>query len=302
LESGQPYAIKGIGVLQKDESGKLFFEGENKISQRDKLPETDSEPVPPVDSELKPTASAKPKRTGKSPVPVVTAKDRLTEEEIQTKAEEPTPLEIILDEEHPHDAFTEDLSDQVDHKQDEPVIKTPEPLHLSQLPDEKVEEKQSFVIQANQIVKWIIFIVLANAVIIVWFMAGDHIRELFKGKKHPAVISDSVVQDLADSVKVAATDTTLIFGEETIITKEEESAAADEILRYYIVVGSFRNEANADALVDALKSKGYNAEKFVMIGNKYIVSGASFDDKELALKELKSIREEFAPDAWMTRF
>jgi hypothetical protein len=72
--------------------------------------------------------------------------------------------------------------------------------------------------------------------------------------------------------------------------------------RYYIVAGCFRDEINADELVGSLKDMGYKAEKFGKIGDLYAVSFASFDDKELAVKELARIRKEFHPDAWMTRF
>jgi hypothetical protein len=47
---------------------------------------------------------------------------------------------------------------------------------------------------------------------------------------------------------------------------------------------------------------GFKAEKFGQIGNLFAVSFVSFDDKELAVKELKRIREEIHPEAWMTRF
>jgi hypothetical protein len=49
-------------------------------------------------------------------------------------------------------------------------------------------------------------------------------------------------------------------------------------------------------------SRGFNAEKFGKIGNLYAVSFASFNNKEPAVKELKRIREEIQPEAWMTGF
>lgn len=304
LESGQSYTIKGIGLLQKDTDGKIIFKSESKSltdTKSDMIPEPPASP----DQEVKPAAKVKPKRTVKDSA---AARDMITEpvteQEATKETAAPTPVEIILEEVQPLDTDTVSPVKEEVEKRDMPDMKTPGPDHISQMPDEKREVKvqPSPGMRPNQVVRWIIIIVLANAAIIIWFIAGDHIRELFKGKKRQVVVVDSLYQNLSDSIKVAAADTTLIFGEEEIISQKEENAAADEILRYYIVVGSFRNESNADSLVNTLKGKGYNAEKFVMIGNKYIVSGASFDDKELAVKELKRIREEIAPDAWMTRF
>jgi hypothetical protein len=82
----------------------------------------------------------------------------------------------------------------------------------------------------------------------------------------------------------------------------QEGLVVDGNIRYYIVAGCFRDEINADELVESLQNVGYKAEKFGKIGDLYAVSFASFDDKDLAVKELERIREEFHPDAWMTRF
>lgn len=305
LESGQSYIIKGIGKLQKDSDGKIIFTGETRKSIPGAKPEDIPEPLASPDKEAEPGAPLKPKRTAKTAAPV---KDVIAEpvtEQLTTKeAEHPPPVEIVLEEQDTQVADSATPAKEEVGKPEIPETKTPEPVDVFQITDEtrEIKVQPSPGLQPNQVVKWIIIIVLANAAIIIWFIAGDHIRELFKGKKEQVIAVDSLYKDLSDSIKVAAADTTLIFGEEAIITQEEENAAANDIMRYYIVVGSFRNEANADSLVKTLKGRGYNAEKFAMIGNKYIVSGASFDDKELAVKELKRIREEIAPDAWMTRF
>jgi hypothetical protein len=111
-----------------------------------------------------------------------------------------------------------------------------------------------------------------------------------------------VLDQLADSVRAAANDASLVFSQdETSETAASQTKTPDN-LRYYIVAGCFRDEINADELVGSLKKMGYKAEKFGKIGDLYAVSFAAFSDKDLAVKELAKIREESHPDAWMTRF
>ena len=116
------------------------------------------------------------------------------------------------------------------------------------------------------------------------------------------LVTDSVFQALSDSVRmVVAEDTTLIYSEDVGVASGDGNAAGQENEKYYIVAGCFRDEANANVLVESLKDLGYDAEKFGIIGNLHAVSYASFIDKEMAVRELQHIRET-VPDAWMTRF
>ncbi len=115
------------------------------------------------------------------------------------------------------------------------------------------------------------------------------------------MISDTLYDRLADSVRAAALDSSIVYNEVPV----EEGNLNDNALtpgsRYYIVAGCFRDEVNADSLVSSLKLLGYKAEKFGKIGNLFAVCFASFDDKDKAVSELKRIREKF-PSAWMTKF
>ncbi len=114
------------------------------------------------------------------------------------------------------------------------------------------------------------------------------------------MISDTLYDRLADSVRAAAMDTSIVYNEVPDGENLNENALAPGS-RYYIVAGCFRDEINADSLVTSLKTIGYKAEKFGKIGNLFAVCFASFDDKEVAVSELKKIREK-VPSAWMTKF
>lgn len=71
-------------------------------------------------------------------------------------------------------------------------------------------------------------------------------------------------------------------------------------LKYHVVAGAFRVEANAQKRIEELEQKGFNAH---MIGvNKFglhQVSYSSFADVQEALSYLKKIKKEEASDAWL---
>ena len=235
LEAGGVFTIEGLGTLQKDKKGRLYF-------LQDKSPD------------------------------IPEARVRV-EEIIELDSMEPVPQSHTVE---------------FNIKEgDVPVLETNNPVKP---------------ILTKQLTRWIFIFLAANIVIIVFFLFKDSIHNVFRKTKGPAVISQSVLDQLKDSMISAATDT-VIYGEAS-----DENVAADipsakeEDLKYYIVAGCFRDEINANELVGSLKNLGYKAEKFGKIGDLYAVSFASFTDKELAVKELARIRNEYHPDAWMTRF
>jgi|WetSurSiteA1Bulk_404760.scaffolds.fasta_scaffold00155_5 nucleoid DNA-binding protein len=302
LDSGKGYKLKGIGMLEKDSSGKVVFESEGKDRVPDKTSEIELELPDTASEEERSQLKNETRRTGRK-VPAARNKPVTPEK----KVEEPIPVT-------PQDDLKENSEEPVPESpvtipEEVPVVATPEVTPAEPEPSPAVDqvegesrpEKSSLNI-ANLVVKLVILVLLANAAVIAWFVLGDKIRGLFKEKEEvPAGMMDSIFQDLTDSVRLAATDTAIIFREAPALESGDETQSAEE-LRYYIVAGCFRDEINADELVKSLRNKGFNAEKFGKIGNLHAVSFASFSDKEMAVKELKRIREEIFPEAWMTRF
>jgi len=195
---------------------------------------------------------------------------------------------------------------------DEPEPVT-EPVTEDQLPFDRTPIAEPDLYQASgialrpfftrQVAKWVTVVLAVNLVIILFFVFKDSIRNVFRKNNPPVMLEESVLNQLADSMMAAAKDSTMVFSAGPSVPMLEEVQGDDgESYRYYIVAGCFRDEINADELVGSLKIMGYKAEKFGKIGDLFAVSFASFDDKELAVKELARIRKEFHPDAWMTRF
>ncbi len=175
------------------------------------------------------------------------------------------------------------------------------PVQRSPQAEAAASDDRSVPISTNRILAWVLIILFVNAGILSWFVFRKKTQGKSIGKSESAIISDTLYDQLADSVRAAALDTSIVYGEnpETVDYPEENAQTPGS--RYYIVAGCFRDEINADLLVNSLKQQGYKAEKFGKIGNLFAVCFGSFDKKEEAVPELKKIREK-DPSAWMTKF
>ncbi len=159
------------------------------------------------------------------------------------------------------------------------------------------ENRLKIPFSPQQVAKWAVIILLANIAVFAAFSFKDRISDRLRPKDAQG-FSQSVLDQLADSVKSAVADTSLMISEQQDFIEESDN----ENVRYYIVAGCFRDEMNANDLVKALQKSGFKAEKFGKIGELYAVSFSSYDDKEDAAKELARIREQSHPDAWMAQF
>jgi nucleoid DNA-binding protein len=164
-----------------------------------------------------------------------------------------------------------------------------------------ISEKTNSGVSTNRILAWVLIILFVNAGILAWFVFRNKSKATSAGKPAATMVSDSLYEQLADSVRAAAMDSSIVYDEVPVEDDNLKENALAPGSRYYIVAGCFRDEINADSLVSSLKLLGYNAEKFGKIGNLFAVCFASFDNKDLAVSELKKIREK-VPSAWMTKF
>lgn len=189
----------------------------------------------------------------------------------------------------------------------EPIIQT---VTEDQLPFDRIEKPAAdtsipaFSLKSflnTSAAKWIAIFLAANVIVFAFFVLKDPLSNAMKSKKPATRLKESVLNQLADSMMAAVKDSTVLLNAGSDIPISNDNILEGNF-RYYIVAGCFRDEINADELVDSLQNAGYKSEKFGKIGDLYAVSFASFDDKDLAVKELDRIRKEFHPDAWMTRF
>jgi nucleoid DNA-binding protein len=173
------------------------------------------------------------------------------------------------------------------------------PLQSDELDENSYRTRPS--VSTNRILAWVLIILFVNAGILAWFVFRNKTKGTPAGKSATTMISDTLYNRLADSVRAAALDSSIVYNDVPDEGGDLKENALTPGSRYYIVAGCFRDEINADSLVSSLKLLGYKAEKFGKIGNLFAVCFASFDNKDAAVSELKKIREK-VPSAWMTKF
>jgi hypothetical protein len=324
FEAKKIFIIAGLGTLRKDFNGRILFSAEEETGKPDLTNIVEGETIIQLEEEHAPaklttkTASkaglkSTHKATGrkakepaskasKSKIAAAVKKTEKTE-----KKAEPLPGKTIQEKTEPIGKPAPAMSGptEVDTATKVQPISSGIIAHetISDIAGEPAETaNNSSRYSSRQIIRWLLIILLANTIIIAFFVFRNNIRNMLKPKKQTFLVTDSLFNQLSDSVRVAAADTTFVFREIADAVVTDKDSVPDGDLRYYIVAGCFRDEINADELVKSLKELGFKAEKFGQIGNLFAVSFVSFDDKELAVKELKRIREEIHPEAWMTRF
>jgi len=73
--------------------------------------------------------------------------------------------------------------------------------------------------------------------------------------------------------------------------------------KYHLVAGSFSVEANADKMVQKLKTEGFNAEKFVTSKrNFFYVSYGAYDDRAEATSEMNRIKKGGKENVWILNY
>lgn len=174
-------------------------------------------------------------------------------------------------------------------------------------PTRKSARKTSYT---NQLLIGIVIILIVNILILAWFLYRDNLRQIFNKGQETVFLTDSL--DISEPLAPAdamneedlmpVIEKTPATGKAPVTEEPVALSTGTDQPRFYIVAGCFSEETNADALVQSLRSKGFDAEKFGRIGNLHAVAYAAFDNRTNALTELERIRREEQPDAWMTRF
>jgi len=69
--------------------------------------------------------------------------------------------------------------------------------------------------------------------------------------------------------------------------------------RYYMIVGCFTVQNNADKYAEKLRGMGYQAQIITGNGNFRMVSAKTFDNYRESVAEIDKFRNEVTPNAWV---
>jgi nucleoid DNA-binding protein len=323
LKDKNEHIIEGLGKLIKESTGKITFEeipGVQAKESKKKEPKKSAEIKEEKKAKADEAVPEKPEvpKTEKEP-PKIKEEKPVEKKEAATPAKEESKKEITAKpKEEPvakpkAEPPVKPKAEPVAKEKEESILR-PKAEHKPEPPYKTAEIKRKKKNNA-QIVLWIILILVINAAIISWFVFKDEYRGFFK---RLSGTTDVLEEETADQGLEIITETEDVspgseagieepaadiqsqkIAEPEVAPEIEEEPVSYPVKRYYIVAGCFREENNATAYVKKLIQKGYDAEKFAKIGNLHYVSYSSFIDKSEAQSQLRKIREEEQPEAWM---
>jgi len=81
------------------------------------------------------------------------------------------------------------------------------------------------------------------------------------------------------------------------ITNQSNAVAG----KYYMIVGCFKVDANADSYAEKIRSMGYNVELLAGMNDFEMVAASSYNSYRESVNALEKFRNEVTPNAWVYR-
>ncbi|MEE4177980.1 MAG: SPOR domain-containing protein [Bacteroides sp.] len=284
LSSGQKVQLDRLGIFSNDADGNLSFDPDLGINYL-------------ADTAGLDTISEPPKATVPPVVTPVVVPEEIPEAE--------APAEAAPEEAEPEEVKEEPIAEPVAKPVEEPVSREEEPAAAYPASPEPVRQ------DLPKAVKWLAWVIIPFLVVII-ILAFNWNFIFGKRSKAPAPKAQT---EQAAPAAVSETDTETPAAEE--VTPEETPAAAQPTAApaaaqapakptpgqktYFIVVGAFQDEAQANQLVNELQGKGASQAQIFMTTNTgyHRVCYAFFTDLTQAETLLPRVQQEVNPNAWI---
>jgi nucleoid DNA-binding protein len=330
LESGKEVKLEGIGTLRKTGEDKIeFVQAGKDVPKRSAKKATEKKTnAIPSDNTVTFEIIAEDTGTAAKTANEIKSRKGLKQSEKPQKAETlpkatkgPEKMAQVTEKKPQKDKVVP--VEPVEAQAAQPIKEVPVQKAETPVPKQPVARPATVVPPVTQVpdktkrrqqIMWILIVVAAIALINVWVIFHTQIRTLFGGKLVADTLGLQVERDtmtkqaaVADSLyapQELPDDNLSTAGSAKIEEKPVETVnlpVAGE-KRYYIVAGCFGDEDNADAMVQKLIKKGFQAQKYGKRGNLHCVSYSSFTDRDKAITELEKIRKEEDPDAWLNEY
>jgi nucleoid DNA-binding protein len=328
LDKGSEFTIEGLGILVKNSTGKISLVDEagyipkkqsstvvkeKETSKKaetteDKIaaPERKAEP----ETKVEPDKSAEPKKSES-----ISSSEKALEKPVEKTAEpSPTAKENKVSAKASEEKSKDEAPKSEQKIIPEEAVKK-EPPQSVRKPESGTEttkyvvtdetRKRSANKKRNNVVLWVIIILVINAGIVAYFYSTGHLDGLFRAQSDLEELmpveeeENDLYTDTAPAMdpmieeQVTPVPTT---PERILVPRGQTSITGT---RYYIVAGVFSVESNANRLVEELLDEGYDAEKFGKIGNMHAVSYGVWSSRAEANKNLNKIRQERNAEAWI---
>jgi hypothetical protein len=163
-------------------------------------------------------------------------------------------------------------------------------------PPEEYDHKKSML--PPWVIALLILIPLIVLLLLYFFIWKDKDNKKEFPTKQIEVVDTVATQKVIDSAAIKKAE------EERLIKEQEEKEATQKakIRKHHIIVGSFKNEANAKKLLNKLKSKGFENATSFSNNSLIMVSATSFESLIEAREAQEKFLQEYRMENWiMTR-
>jgi cell division protein FtsN len=148
---------------------------------------------------------------------------------------------------------------------------------------------------------WVIaLIILVPVILIILYLFFWHNTD----EKDTVIMTKKEVVDTVPSKPAVDSAAIQKAEEEERLRKEQEArekAEAEKAKRprHHIIVGSFKNEANAHKLVKSLKEKGFEQASTFMHNNQYMVTAQSYESLLKARDAQENFLQQHRMENWI---
>jgi hypothetical protein len=112
---------------------------------------------------------------------------------------------------------------------------------------------------------------------------------------------DTLTADTSSASSEVVDSAALFAGMNNGLTNNVEAPGRTSAVSgtYYMIVGCFTVQKNADNYAEKLRGTGYQAQIITGIGNYQMVSARTYSSYRESISEIEKFRNEVTPNAWV---
>jgi hypothetical protein len=322
LDQSSKYPLGGIGVLIKDEKGKVMISSEEGAASTPKAatptpvptPETKPTPKPEVKKEEIPTTPPveKPKKEEKKEE--VKKEEKTPEKAPESKPEVKPEIKVEVKVEKDPEPKKESVEEKpTEKKEPAPVKDTPK----DKAPEKKEKKKKKKKFPLWLIILLVIILLLGGGVAWQWNLVNNFVSGLLnKSSKEVELVEEQLEEstseedadELSDNQEETEGQDTTVDTEEKVVSSpvpapktSTPSGSAFPGGSYHVIVGCFQYETLADRLVDQLRQDGFSgATRAGQVRGLNAVSAGSYPSYDQAKQQANSLDGRFK-GAWVLK-
>ena len=317
LGKGKLHYFSGIGYLLKDHQGSYSIEKSKPLTEtktREKKPAKKSSSTtakPKAKSKTSETTKKKEEEPKVEEANVVPPIEELLEPETQVNEEDLAKSEPEEKSPEPVEAFSAADETEYDVEEDNTFSSFSSEVSFYNEYDEEHEEKSKK--SSSKGIIWIAIVVILLSVGSFYLYRTFFADPILDNPQLTASIEDNnIVKDPVSNTIPSQTEDEITSGAEensesapenteteaSTLSSSVDPKDPDEQKTYSLILGSFKEESNAEKYLQRLNSRGLVVDKFKGMNNFYFVGIEKIEGKSNAVRQLEELRQK-EPSAWI---